>query len=66
MDNNIGTDTKTELIRVLGIQYRKPPKMQKTQILDQLIAISGYPYPSSLVLCALDLQKAGFWRAVKL
>jgi len=39
MDNRISTDTKAELIRVLGIQYRKSSKMQKTQILDQFIAV---------------------------
>jgi len=42
MDNKISTDTKAELIRVLGIQYHKSSKMQKTQILDQFIAVSGY------------------------
>lgn len=42
MDNKISTDTKAELIRVLGIQYHKTSKIQKTQILDQFIAGSGY------------------------
>jgi len=35
MDNKISKDTKAELIRILGIQYRKSSKMRKTQILDQ-------------------------------
>jgi hypothetical protein len=42
MDNKISTDTKDELVRVLRIQYSKSSKMEKTQILDQFIAVSGY------------------------
>ena len=42
MDNKISTDTKAELVQVLGIQYRKSSKMGKTRILDQFIAVSGY------------------------
>ena len=42
MDDKISTDTKEELVRVLGIQYRNSSKMGKTRILDQFIAVSGY------------------------
>ena len=42
MDNKISTDTKAELVQVLGIQYRKSSKKGKTRILDQFIAVSGY------------------------
>ena len=42
MDDKISTDTKAELVQVLGIQYRKSSKMGKTRILDQFIAVSGY------------------------
>ena len=42
MDNKISTNTKAELVQVLGIQYRKSSKMGKTRILDQFIAVSGY------------------------
>jgi len=42
MDNKISTDTKAELVCVLGIQYCKSSKMEKTLILDQFIAVSGY------------------------
>lgn len=42
MDNKISTDAKAELVQVLGIQYRKSSKMEKTRILDQFIAVSGY------------------------
>jgi hypothetical protein len=42
MDNKISPDTKAELVQVLGIQYRKSTKIEKTQILDQFISVSGY------------------------
>ena len=42
MDNKISTDKKAELVQVLRIQYRKSSKREKTRILDQFIAISGY------------------------
>ncbi len=42
MDNKISTGTKTELIQVLGIQYSKSSKREKTRILDQFIIVSGY------------------------
>ena len=42
MDNKISTDTKAELVCVLGIQYRKSSKIEKTRILDQFVAVSGY------------------------
>ena len=42
MDNKISTGTKAELVQVLGIQYRKSTKMEKTQILNQFISVSGY------------------------
>ena len=42
MDNKISPDTKAELVQVLGIQYRKSTKMEKTRILDQFISVSGY------------------------
>jgi len=42
MDNKISTNTKEELVRVLRIQYSKSSKLEKTQILDQFIAVSGY------------------------
>ena len=42
MDKKISTDTKAELVQVLRIQYRKSSKREKTRILDQFIAVSGY------------------------
>jgi hypothetical protein len=42
MDKKISTETKAELVQVLGIQYRKSSKMEKTRILDQFITVSGY------------------------
>jgi len=42
MDNKISTHTKEELVRVLVAQYQKSSKKDKTQILDQFIAVSGY------------------------
>ena len=42
MDNKVSPDTKAELVQVLGIQYRKSTKMEKTRILDQFISVSGY------------------------
>jgi len=42
MDNKISTHAKEELIQVLKVQYRKSLKMQKSQILNQFIAVSGY------------------------
>ena len=42
MDNKISTQTKKELVRILGIQYRESSKMGKAQILDQFIVVNGY------------------------
>jgi translation initiation factor 2 beta subunit (eIF-2beta)/eIF-5 len=42
MDNKISTHTKEELVQVLVAQYQKSSKKDKTQILDQFIAVSGY------------------------
>ena len=42
MDNKISTQTKAELVGVLGQRYRESSKMTKTQILDEFIAVSGY------------------------
>jgi len=42
MDNKISTQTKTELIKVLEQNYRKSSKKEKTHILDQFVAVSGY------------------------
>ena len=42
MDNKISNSMKEELVQVLGTQYRKSSKIEKTRILDQFIAVSGY------------------------
>ena len=42
MGNKISVHAKDELIQVLKVQYRKSLKMEKTQILNQFIAVSGY------------------------
>ncbi|RKY04632.1 MAG: hypothetical protein DRP56_09805 [Planctomycetota bacterium] len=42
MDNKISTHAKEELIQVLKVQYRKSSKMEKSQILNQFIAVSRY------------------------
>lgn len=42
MDNKISTQAKEELVRALGQRYRHSPKMAKTQILNEFIAVSGY------------------------
>ena len=42
MDNKISTHAKEELIQVLKVQYRKSVKMEKSQALNQFIAVSGY------------------------
>ena len=42
MANKISTQAKEELIQVLKIQYRKSLKTEKSQILNQFIAVSGY------------------------
>ena len=41
MDKKISTQAKVELVRVLGQRYRESPKIAKTQILDEFIAVSG-------------------------
>uniref|UniRef100_A0A7C4PP19 Transposase n=1 Tax=Anaerolinea thermolimosa TaxID=229919 RepID=A0A7C4PP19_9CHLR len=41
MDNSVSKQTKKELIQVLGMRYRKSQKQEKTQILDEFIALSG-------------------------
>lgn len=42
MDKKISTETRKELIEVLGNRYRKSLRMEKAQILDEFIAVSGY------------------------
>jgi hypothetical protein len=42
MDNKVSSDTKAELVKVLRIQYLKSTKIERTRILDQFIAVSGY------------------------
>jgi len=42
MDNQISADAKAQLVQVLRIQYRKSSKTEKTRILNQFIAVSGY------------------------
>ena len=42
MDNKVSTQTKEELVRVLRHRYRDSSKLEKTQILDEFIAVSGY------------------------
>lgn len=55
MDNKISTDTKVELLTVLKTQYRKSSKMQKTKILDQFIAVSGYHRKHAIRLLQMKL-----------
>jgi len=42
MDKKISTQTKEELIEVLGQRYRESLKMMKARILDEFVAVSGY------------------------
>jgi hypothetical protein len=42
MDNKISTQTKEELVFVLKRRYCLSPKAEKTLILDEFIAVSGY------------------------
>jgi hypothetical protein len=42
MDKRISTQTKEELVRVLGRRYHDSSKMAKTLILNELVAVSGY------------------------
>jgi len=42
MDNKVSTQTKEELVRVLRHRYCDSSKLEKTQILDEFIAVSGY------------------------
>lgn len=42
MANKISTQAKEELVQVLKVQYRKSLKTEKSQILNQFIAVSGY------------------------
>lgn len=42
MSNKISTQAKEELVQVLKVQYRKSLKMEKSQLLNQFIAVSGY------------------------
>lgn len=42
MDKRIGTQTREELVRVLGRRYHDSSKMAKTLILNDLVAVSGY------------------------
>jgi len=42
MDNKISTQAKEELVRALGQRYHQSPKVVKTQILNEFIAVSGY------------------------
>jgi len=59
MDNKISKDTKAELIRILAIQYRKSPKMRKTQILDQFIAVSRYHRKHAIRLLSSENSSNG-------
>jgi len=56
MDNKISTQTKAELVGVLGQRYRESSKMTKTQILDEFIAVSGYhrKHAIRLLSCKTD------------
>jgi len=40
MDKRIGTQTREELVRVLGRRYHDSSKMTKTLILNELVAAS--------------------------
>jgi hypothetical protein len=42
MDRKMSSQAKSELVRALGQRYRQSSKMEKTHILDQFIAVSGY------------------------
>ena len=42
MDNKISRQTKEELVPILGQRYRKSTKREKTQILDEFLAVSGH------------------------
>ncbi|HEW78700.1 MAG TPA: transposase [Phycisphaerales bacterium] len=42
MESKISAHTKKELVEALKVQYRKSSKMEKTQILNQFIKVSGY------------------------
>jgi len=42
MDRKISTETRTELVKVLGCRYRDSVKQDKVRILDEFVALSGY------------------------
>jgi hypothetical protein len=42
MDRKISTETRKELVKVLGCRYRDSVKQEKASILDEFVALSGY------------------------
>ena len=54
MDRRMSTQTRGELVRVLGRRYHDSSKMAKTLILNELVAVSGYHRKHAIRLLSSD------------